>query len=169
MIDEHSLTNSSPRIDLTNSIVVITEGLSGPEHRALTMLIEEVEKRSHVHWPTATAWPLSPTPVIVVGTASTLRAFETPYADELRRTRDEATAPEGYRIRALGTRAQPAVFIIGNDARGVLFGVGHMLRALSMSQGRVTLPEGFSVTTAPRYRLRGHQLGYRDKTNVSSQ
>jgi len=165
MLQQHSQIDSSPHIDLTNSIVVIPQDLSGPEHRALTMLVEEVEKRTHVHWPTATAWPLSPTPVIVVGTASTLRAFETPYAGELRMTQEEATAPEGYRIRALGTRAQPAVFIIGNDARGVLFGVGHMLRALSMSQGRVTLPEGFSVTTAPRYRLRGHQLGYRDKTN----
>jgi len=165
MLHQHGPIDSSPYIDLTDSVVVIPQDLSGPEHRALTMLVEEVEKRTHVHWPTATAWPLSPTPVIVLGTASTLRAFETPYAGELRMTEDEATAPEGYRIRALGTRAQPAVFIIGNDARGVLFGVGHLLRALSMSQGRVTLPEGFSVTTAPRYRLRGHQLGYRDKTN----
>jgi len=165
MIHQHNPTDSSPHIDLTNSIVVIPQDLSGPEHRALTMLVEEVEKRARVHWPTATAWPLSPTPVIAVGTASTLRAFEAPYADELRRTQDEATAPEGYRIRALGTRAQPAVFIIGNDARGVLFGVGHLLRTLSMYQGQVTLPADFSVTTAPRYRLRGHQLGYRDKTN----
>jgi hypothetical protein len=55
--------------------------------------------------------------------------------------------------------------VIGNDARGVLFGVGHLLRTLRMNQGSIALPGDLNVTTAPHYRLRGHQLGYRDKTN----
>jgi hypothetical protein len=29
----------------------------------------------------------------------------------------------------------------------------------------VTLPDALRISTAPRYRLRGHQLGYRPKTN----
>ena len=31
--------------------------------------------------------------------------------------------------------------------------------------GRVEVADGLNVTTAPRYGLRGHQLGYRPKTN----
>ena len=34
-----------------------------------------------------------------------------------------------------------------------------------MTRGRVTVDDNFRVAGAPRYRLRGHQLGYRPKTN----
>ncbi len=55
--------------------------------------------------------------------------------------------------------------ITGNDERGVLFGVGGLLRALEMRRDSVTLPGTLDIQTAPRYKLRGHQLGYRPKTN----
>jgi hypothetical protein len=35
-----------------------------------------------------------------------------------------------------------------------------------MSKGRVVLPGPLEVATAPKYQLRGHQLGYRPKTNA---
>ena len=61
--------------------------------------------------------------------------------------------------------AAPVVSIVGNDARGVLFGVGRLLRELRVAPGRVILPEGLNLASAPKYPLRGHQLGYRPKTN----
>jgi hypothetical protein len=57
------------------------------------------------------------------------------------------------------------VEIVGNDERGVLFGVGGLLRALEMRRDSVTLPGTLNIQTAPKYALRGHQLGYRPKTN----
>ena len=57
------------------------------------------------------------------------------------------------------------MLVAGNDARGVLFGVGRLLRGLRMTPGKVALPDGLNLTSAPRYPLRGHQLGYRPKTN----
>jgi hypothetical protein len=59
----------------------------------------------------------------------------------------------------------PVITVAGNDSRGVLFGVGRLLRALRMTRGNVGIADDFSITTAPRYPLRGHQLGYRPKTN----
>jgi hypothetical protein len=59
----------------------------------------------------------------------------------------------------------PAVSVTGNDARGVLFGIGRLLRALHMQKGSVTLDDDWKESSAPRYPLRGHQLGYRPKTN----
>ena len=56
-------------------------------------------------------------------------------------------------------KTAPAVFVIGNDARGVLFGVGHLLRQLRLPPGSIAVPDDLSVTTAPKYPLRGHQLG----------
>ncbi|HSQ57114.1 MAG TPA: hypothetical protein VLM40_15395, partial [Gemmata sp.] len=47
----------------------------------------------------------------------------------------------------------------------VLFGVGRLLRELRLGRLKVTLPEGFAEESAPGTPLRGHQIGYRPKTN----
>src|SRR5262249_60478476 len=57
------------------------------------------------------------------------------------------------------------VLVAGNGSRGVLFGIGRLLRALRVRPGRVSLPDALDLVSAPRYPLRGHQLGYRPKTN----
>jgi len=152
-------------IDLSKAVVILPQELAGPERKAITLLVEEVEKRTRIRWKRCTTWPTAKVPVIAVGLASALEAFAGKYADELP-TDGEASAAEGYRIRIKNREGAPAVLVVGNDARGVLFGIGHLLRTLRMSQDKVALPDDLNVTTAPRYRLRGHQLGYRDKTNA---
>ena len=152
------------RIDLSRAVVVVPPDLSVPECNAVQLLIEEVEKRTRVRWQRVETWPETQSPVIAVGPASALGAFAGEYADQLS-TDGETDTAEGYRIRIRNGRMAPAVLVIGNDARGVLYGVGHLLRTLRMNPGSVLLPADLNVTTAPRYRLRGHQLGYRDKTN----
>ncbi|HTQ56188.1 MAG TPA: hypothetical protein VMI94_17085 [Bryobacteraceae bacterium] len=69
---------------------------------------------------------------------------------------------EGYRIRS----DAHGVTVSGNDARGILFGIGRLLRELRITRGSIQLPDGFAETSAPHYRLRGHQLGYRPKSNT---
>jgi hypothetical protein len=151
-------------LDLRQAVLVAPPGLSRPESKALDLLVEEVYKRTRVRWPIARAWPADGVPVVAVGPAASLKAFAGPFTDQL--AAGPAGGAEGYRIRIeRGARAAPAVFVVGNDARGVLFGVGRLLRALHLTRGRVALADGFAVATAPRYRLRGHQLGYRPKTN----
>ena len=126
-------------LDLTNAAVVSPPGLSGPEAKAVALLIEEVEKRSGIRWETA--------------------SIAAPVTVEIARTTGPA---EGYSIR---TTAH-AVTIAGNDARGVLFGIGRLLRELRITRGSIQLSDGFAETSAPRYPLRGHQLGYRPKSNT---
>jgi hypothetical protein len=133
-------------LDLTAAVVVAPPDLSGPENKAVLMLIEEVEKRTQIRWERRTAWPAEPVPVIAV---SSLRT----------------DGREGYRITVETTGPAPVVRVIGNDARGGLFGVGKLLRSLEMARKRVSLPADFHAASAPRYPLRGHQLGYRPKTN----
>jgi hypothetical protein len=74
-------------------------------------------------------------------------------------------AREGYQIGIAGTAKVPVVWVAGNDPRGVLFGTGRLLRELRMERRRITLPATFREASAPRTPLRGHQLGYRPKTN----
>src|ERR1043166_9254894 len=74
-------------LELTNAVVVFPSGLSGPERKAVTMLVEEVEKRTRIRWPELNAWPATnelAVPVIAVGPKSQLDAFGGTYAGDLR-------------------------------------------------------------------------------------
>jgi len=143
-------------IDLSRAIILCPPGLDRHERQAVVMLVEEVEKRSRLCWTCVERWPDESLPVIAVGRAD---AFADRLADE-----SHAAAAEGYRIR-IQAGAPPVVFVIGDDARGVLYGLGCLLRKLRLQPGAACLPADLRITTAPQYRLRGHQLGYRDKTN----
>ena len=57
------------------------------------------------------------------------------------------------------------VWIIGNDNRGVLFGVGKLLRILNYSHGSVKLAQPLRIIENPVSPIRGHQLGYRARAN----
>ncbi|HVW85886.1 MAG TPA: hypothetical protein VHB50_14450, partial [Bryobacteraceae bacterium] len=63
------------------------------------------------------------------------------------------------------TTSADSVEIRGNDDRGVIFGAGYFLRQLRMSRQTLEIPAGLHVTSAPKIAIRGHQLGYRPKTN----
>ncbi len=158
------LPGRAASIDLAKAVILSPGTPSGPVRKALTTLVEEVEKRTQIRLPTVSAWPAKGTPVIAVGPASALRSLSGEYAAALLAERGIAGA-EGYRISVQKGVDAPAVFVIGNDARGVLFGVGRLLRALRMDRQSILLADDFRVATAPRYPLRGHQLGYRPKTN----
>ncbi len=155
--------NQAIGLDFKNGVIVSPPDLSGPERKAITMLVEEVEKRTHVLWSVTNGWPSANIPVIAVGNRSTLKQLAGPYTKEL--TESKAAGPEGYRIVVKRGAASPAVFVIGDDARGVLFGVGRLLRELKMQPGSATLDDNFEIATSPKYPLRGHQLGYRPKTH----
>ena len=47
----------------------------------------------------------------------------------------------------------------------MLFGVGRLLRELRMTTGAVGAPATLAIVSTPQVALRGHQLGYRPKTN----
>ncbi len=151
-------------VDLSRAVVVTPPGLNGPENKAVALLLDEVEKRTRVRWRRLDRWPGEDVPVIAVGPAAGLRAF----SDRLEipvPPAGQALPPEGYRVRTSGTATAPVIAVAGNDSRGVLFGIGRLLRALQMRKNSVHLPSDFQAVSAPRYPLRGHQLGYRPKTN----
>ena len=152
-------------VDLARAVIVTPANLSGPEGKAVNLLVEEVQKRTLVRWEIAHTWPADSVPVIAVGPAAAPKSFAGSFAPSLA-TGPAVKGAEGYRIAVMTEgRTAPAVFVIGNDARGVLFGVGRLLRELHMVRGKVTLADGTRLATAPKYPLRGHQLGYRPKTN----
>src|SRR5581483_5187534 len=144
--DDQSLARAAQsEIDLTSAVVFAPADFSGPENKAVQMLIEEVERRTQIRWQRVAKAPTDGTTVISINRAG-------PKAPLVH---------EGYRLKAAGG----AVSVTGDDARGILFGVGHLLRAMSMTKRRVTITGDLNISTAPKYPLRGHQLGFRPKTN----
>lgn len=152
-------------VDLTRATIVSPPGLSVQERTAVRVLVEEVEKRTGIRLPVAAQWPAGAVPAIAVGPLATASNW----AGAGLRAMPAAAVPgrEGYRVavNAAGREA-PTVLVLGADARGVLFGVGRLLRELRMSSRSLGLPAAFSIVSAPQVALRGHQLGYRPKTNA---
>jgi hypothetical protein len=152
----------SRALELQNAVVVCPPGLERSEKKAVQMLQEEVEKRSQIRWQQVTEWPTSAV-VVAIGPASKLQQFAGPFSSQLQLA--GANLPEGYRLMLRKTHDQTAVFIIGNDPRGLLFGAGRLLREIHMTRGSVRIDDNTEISSAPQYRLRGHQLGYRPKCN----
>jgi hypothetical protein len=152
-------------IDLTRSVVIVPDGLSATESKAVQVLIEELRKRSHISLHSMIRWPTAQVPVIVVSPTRLVDSLPKQYR-ELVPAHSAGKDTEGFRIQTIvGADAAPVLTVIGNDARGVLFGVGRLLRTLRLSPGQIVLPAQLNVASAPKYPLRGHQLGYRPKTN----
>jgi len=152
-------------VDLSRAVVVVPDGLSGPEAKAVNLLVEEVKARSRIGWDVSIRWPTGTVPVIAVSPARLIGSLESRYRP-LFGSEANADGKESFRIRTVDAgQGTPVIVVIGTDERGVLFGVGRLLRALRMMPGKVLLPERLNLTSAPKYALRGHQLGYRPKTN----
>ncbi|WZO97823.1 hypothetical protein EP7_004875 [Isosphaeraceae bacterium EP7] len=154
-------TPETRMIALGNATVVVPASLTARERKAVSMLVEEVGRRTRQSWSVTSDWPATPGPLVVVGSSASGAAFSgKPGFDE---GPASPARPEGYRVWVAGKA--PVVWVEGRDERGVLFGVGRLLRELRMSPGRVDLPADFRIASAPKDSIRGHQLGYRPKTN----
>ncbi|HOX38624.1 MAG TPA: hypothetical protein PL033_11595 [Candidatus Brocadiia bacterium] len=152
-------------LDLTNAVVVAPKGLSARERKAVDMLLDEAERRSRIRWSLTYEWPAGAAAVVAVGSrASLLELTGAPLAGMI-----PASAPavaEGFSLSVRrGEGGRPIAVAAGNDERGVLFGIGRLLREFRMSRDRIEAPREINISTAPKYRIRGHQLGYRPKTN----
>jgi hypothetical protein len=131
---------SGAEIDLTHATVVLSPSATAREKKAAGMLVDEVEKRTQIRWPLAAQ-----------ASGAVIRIAQ----------QNGVAGREGYSLRA----TSGAVTILGADERGVLFGVGRLLREMHMRKASISI-DPMDIVTAPKYALRGHQLGYRPKTNA---
>lgn len=149
-------------IDLFDAVVVTPPTTNVTEQKAVKMLVEEVAARSLARWTIRHEWPTDSVPVVVVGRHDALAVLGDSPVKDLGNAAANGK-DEGYRLRAWGQ--QKLVVVAGNDARGVIFGCGRLLRELRMTREAVVLEAELDIDTAPKIGLRGHQLGFRPKVN----
>ncbi|MCU1236397.1 MAG: hypothetical protein JWP63_4364 [Candidatus Solibacter sp.] len=133
---------SAGAVELRNVHVAPAPNLTGPEKKAVELLLHETKVRTGLDW--------SSNDSASGGVSITVR---------------HATGrgpAEGFRL----TAAPGAIEIQGNDERGTLFGVGRLLRELKLTKGKAEIAGQLDITSSPKFPLRGHQIGYRPKVNT---
>ena len=134
--------------DFRGAAIVLPPGAGKPQQKAAQMLAEEIEKRTQLRLKIVPR-ELSQGPAFV-----------------LRRSTRKSSPAEGFTLTSSASGGRPVAVVEGNDDRGVVFGTGFLLRSLRMGRQRLELADNLKVTTSPKIAIRGHQLGYRPKTNA---
>lgn len=128
--------------------------------RSIEILQNEVEKRTGIKLPVTKRLPKSGN-VILIALESELTQLPDPYKNVVAALPE--TKSEGFKLAAGPSNT---VIIAGKDARGILYGVGRFLRKAVMARGKFQVNDRLAISTSPKYPMRGHQLGYRPKTNA---
>lgn len=140
-------------VDLSRAAIVVRSGDRLPAEKvAAEILCEEIAKRTGLTLPVLEKECDSAGALIRLGLGT---------RDTLPKT------PESYSIRVIPAQEKTLtiVEVSGIDGRGVMFGVGKLLRTLEWSKGRLSLDSKFSCVLSPDVPLRGHQIGYRARAN----
>ncbi len=160
LISPLNLPASKTNLDFTNSVIVTPRKLGKLEHKAITVLQEEIQKRTGIRLNTVAKWPKNQQTVIAIGQAKQMKDFAGPYSNIF--ANGKTLNEEGFRLLI----KENVIIVVGSDPRGVFYGIGKLLRSLYMKPGSILAPKNLHITTSPRYGIRGHQLGYRPKTNA---
>jgi hypothetical protein len=145
-------------INLNEARILVAEKPSSQTDAvAARMFQEEVQKRTGLKWAISSEYDThKPTIALVTASVNDLAGLKAPPLPGVK--------SEGYRI-CVAQGPGPIVWVVGADARGVLFGVGRLLRLLEWSPGRASLADTTDIATSPAFPIRGHQLGYRARAN----
>jgi hypothetical protein len=133
-------------LDLKSCSIVTAPNATAREKKAAQVLLEEVEKRSQLRWRTGDR-----------------AVAETTINLGIRASGKGQLPAEGFTIHTSGK----SVEIIGADERGLFYGVGKLLQTIAFGRESAMLDTSrANQSSSPKYPLRGHQLGYRPKTNA---
>jgi hypothetical protein len=148
-------------IDLSSTKIVNLNPKSRILASAADMLRDEIEKRTRIGLEVVTSLPAERSETIVIGVGEQVtKKYPMPGSLAM------PDKGDGFALWIdKKTRGATTICLAGVDERGALFAVGRLLRLLKMSRDKVGIDDGIKIATAPKYPLRGHQLGYRPKTN----
>lgn len=148
-------------IDISKAGILISTDIKPKvQASALSVLKEEVNKRSGINLKKITGWTDSKkiTIALVLTESGTLDRKSIPVRNN--KTLPEYQ-PEGFRI----CYDQSTLWIMGADSRAIIFGIGELLRTAKFEGKKIIIDDELDIASSPVYSLRGHQLGYRNTAN----
>ncbi len=157
--------NAEPAdIDLSDAVVVLPDSASAREQKAAQVLIEEIAKRSQITLKRSTGREKSAV-VIYLGTRASAHRVTPRLASTLH---ELLKLPgESFVIRTGKDASGQWIALLGSDEKGLFFCVGRFLCSAAFSRQIARIDSRRAdVISTPKVALRGHQLGYRPKTNA---
>jgi hypothetical protein len=151
------------KIEFSDAIIVTNGSLTGPAQKRVAVLVDEIYDRTGIKLSIKNEWPKGRQSVIAIGTVSDRE--ELLAHDKKNKTNLPEPGKEGFQIWT-NADVRNVCYIFGADARGILYGVGKLLRSMHLSSGKVWLTEDIKVSETPTHSIRGHQLGYRNLNNT---
>ena len=155
------LLASAQTLDFSKSSIYNPDKKNVQLTRATSVLQEEIELHTHLRLAFAGKPVSRDAPVIIVCLEN--EATKLPAGIGAALNLLPPTGKDGYKISLIDPKC---LVIAGHDERGALYGVGYLLRKMELSDHRILLPDHYSLSSTPTYPIRGHQLGYRPKTNA---
>ncbi len=158
-----SCTQKIGQPDFSKAVILVSPAIPAPMNStALLVLTEEVAKRTSLQLQTAENWDNKTIVALALSSDKELFGKAVPAREgndlpELKK--------EGFRLFYSTEGSKKVLWIIGADARGILYGIGKFLRIAQMNEGLLILPEAVDIATSPEFPLRGHQFGYRNTAN----
>ena len=150
-------------VDLSKAKILISTQIKSPiKETAKDILVEEIEKRTALPIDITNNWDAKTTIALALANENELVGTEIPTGVG---KGSSALQKEGYRIFHENNGDKNTIWVIGADARGVLYGIGKLLRSAKMSNGSITIDSNIDFSETPEYALRGHQFGYRNTAN----
>ena len=153
---------SAQNRELNSLEFMISSNIKSPQRESLEKVIqEEIGKRTGLNVTSTKKWS-NASPILALALQGDNKLFEKSIPSRAGVDRLHA---EGFHLVAEETKESNVIWIVGADVRGLLFGIGKLLRIAEMSQGSVILPHNLDIKSSPEYSMRGHQLGYRNTAN----
>src|ERR1700722_18579453 len=115
-------------VDLKNASIVTAPILTPQEKQAVTMLQDEIAKRTRITLPIVSR----------IEKGSAIFVSEHPI---LPGVMNAPAGAEGFRVQTIGD----TVVVAGNDSRGTLFGIGWLLRHLHMDRDTLDAPDDLKI------------------------
>jgi len=156
-------SENETKLDLSNATILISPEIKAPLNNTVgEVLTEEISKRTGLELKIDNNW--NSKTIIAFALSSDKNLYGEAVSQRSGENLPEFME-EGFRLFYEKKGSTNILWVIGNDGRGVLFGIGQLLRIADTSEGTVSLSKSIDLASSPEYSIRGHQYGYRMTAN----
>jgi hypothetical protein len=152
--------NARAQIDFTHAVIYLPDKSDSRLRVAVKIMHEEISKRTGISLPVVYRPPSGNGTTITIGIEGKMGNLSDDIASGIKGLR--ATGTEGFKILSSSDKT---IVIAGHDEAGALYGAGWLLRKMELRDNQILVPSHLKISSTPAYPIRGHQLGYRPKTN----
>ena len=148
--------------DFSKASISVSASIASPQKETyIRVLQEEIKARTQLNLVAQAKLTKAPIIALVLASDKVLGDISVPALP----ANSAAFKKEGFGISIDLSSGRPILWLMGGDARGVLFAIGEFLRKADLNKQKMIVDKTIEMVSAPTYPIRGHQLGYRNTAN----